>query len=468
MTDKKRGSFQITSVTLDFDRASAESSQKAAFPDSDGPRQQQPIGNPPATGGQGRAHSPSCNSELPSACPGTGGSKRGVLVVAEPVDSLVPPTFLLPSSPGSFAAGKVGEGEACCVGSALLDLSRTALHSSSSSQPGTPLSIRKQFSLDQGGAQCWLPGPTPQSPSRFRVVRLGQGLGEPYCRGRWTCIDFLDRDGLDKLGLRRVMENMRHTHSLDLVDMTGLGISGGEGAVLAPSAHIHTLNSGYLDNSQGTLGVLASDTGSGEGTSGKPSFQAEEEPDSPAGEHPAEHPPRDSPLHTDQSRLKPEDVLCPPLMSNIPCSISRQHQQGSFPFLSASRHLLLSRRSGHSTPALHLDLNIKPESLATPLNQERGLHHSVASDHSSSALSLAQSMFGVGGAFDLDSESGSSKSMMAIDSKIEQAMDLVKTHLMLAVREEVELLREQIAELTERNTQLERENYFLRSMKERE
>ncbi|XP_048884199.1 TSC22 domain family protein 1 isoform X1 [Brienomyrus brachyistius] len=64
--------------------------------------------------------------------------------------------------------------------------------------------------------------------------------------------------------------------------------------------------------------------------------------------------------------------------------------------------------------------------------------------------------------------SGSSNSMIAIDNKIEQAMDLVKTHLMMAVREEVEVLREQIKELTERNAQLERENYILRALQERD
>ncbi|KAM9834537.1 TSC22 domain family protein 4-like isoform X2 [Syngnathus typhle] len=54
-------------------------------------------------------------------------------------------------------------------------------------------------------------------------------------------------------------------------------------------------------------------------------------------------------------------------------------------------------------------------------------------------------------------------SVVAIDNKIEQAMDLVKSHLMLAVREEVELLREQIRELQERNQQLEAENRALRA-----
>lgn len=51
----------------------------------------------------------------------------------------------------------------------------------------------------------------------------------------------------------------------------------------------------------------------------------------------------------------------------------------------------------------------------------------------------------------------------AIDNKIEQAMDLVKSHLMYTVREEVEVLKEKIAELMEKIQQLETENNFLKS-----
>ncbi|XP_045488450.1 protein bunched, class 1/class 3/D/E isoforms-like isoform X4 [Pieris napi] len=61
----------------------------------------------------------------------------------------------------------------------------------------------------------------------------------------------------------------------------------------------------------------------------------------------------------------------------------------------------------------------------------------------------------------LDSASGTSA--VAIDNKIEQAMDLVKSHLMFAVREEVEVLKERIAELMERINQLEVENSYLRA-----
>ncbi|XP_055086624.1 TSC22 domain family protein 1 isoform X3 [Periophthalmus magnuspinnatus] len=61
-------------------------------------------------------------------------------------------------------------------------------------------------------------------------------------------------------------------------------------------------------------------------------------------------------------------------------------------------------------------------------------------------------------------KSSSGASVVAIDNKIEQAMDLVKSHLMYAVREEVEVLKEQIKELIERNSQLEQENTLLKTL----
>ncbi|CAJ0938399.1 unnamed protein product, partial [Mesorhabditis belari] len=52
--------------------------------------------------------------------------------------------------------------------------------------------------------------------------------------------------------------------------------------------------------------------------------------------------------------------------------------------------------------------------------------------------------------------------VIAIDNKIEQAMDLVKTHLTFAVREEVEVLRSTIMELEAKVQQLEAQNVVLR------
>ncbi|XP_029988896.1 TSC22 domain family protein 2-like [Sphaeramia orbicularis] len=73
-------------------------------------------------------------------------------------------------------------------------------------------------------------------------------------------------------------------------------------------------------------------------------------------------------------------------------------------------------------------------------------------------------LFGIPISMDGDDDSSSGASVVAIDNKIEQAMDLVKSHLMYAVREEVEVLKEQIKELYERNSVLERENAVLKSL----
>ncbi|KAK5847701.1 hypothetical protein PBY51_016809 [Eleginops maclovinus] len=80
------------------------------------------------------------------------------------------------------------------------------------------------------------------------------------------------------------------------------------------------------------------------------------------------------------------------------------------------------------------------------------------------SISFLSSVLGKEGASVRVDNSSSGASVVAIDNKIEQAMDLVKSHLMYAVREEVEVLKEQIKELIERNTQLEQENNLLKNL----
>ncbi|XP_029930247.1 TSC22 domain family protein 2-like isoform X2 [Myripristis murdjan] len=80
------------------------------------------------------------------------------------------------------------------------------------------------------------------------------------------------------------------------------------------------------------------------------------------------------------------------------------------------------------------------------------------------ATPTVNSLFGIPIPVDGDEDSASGTNVVAIDNKIEQAMDLVKSHLMYAVREEVEVLKEQIKELCERNSVLERENAVLKSL----
>ncbi|XP_068557701.1 TSC22 domain family protein 2-like [Cebidichthys violaceus] len=80
------------------------------------------------------------------------------------------------------------------------------------------------------------------------------------------------------------------------------------------------------------------------------------------------------------------------------------------------------------------------------------------------ATPTVNSLFGIHIPVDGDVDRASGTNVAAIDNKIEQAMDLVKSHLMYAVREEVEVLKEQIKELFERNSVLERENAVLKSL----
>ncbi|XP_077634869.1 TSC22 domain family protein 1 isoform X1 [Crocuta crocuta] len=95
---------------------------------------------------------------------------------------------------------------------------------------------------------------------------------------------------------------------------------------------------------------------------------------------------------------------------------------------------------------------------------------SAVSDGSSSSLAAPASLFPLKvlplttPLVDGEDESSSGASVVAIDNKIEQAMDLVKSHLMYAVREEVEVLKEQIKELIEKNSQLEQENNLLKTL----
>lgn len=115
--------------------------------------------------------------------------------------------------------------------STLLSIVQAAVSSGSSSQPTTPTPKRKFISSDTlgNGASC----------SRFRVVRLAVGgaggnrRGEPYCRGRWTCTDFLElKEGTR---FKRLMDTMRHAHSLDSLEMIGRDPESGR-----DPAHRHT------------------------------------------------------------------------------------------------------------------------------------------------------------------------------------------------------------------------------------
>ncbi|XP_018589254.1 TSC22 domain family protein 4 isoform X5 [Scleropages formosus] len=420
---KKRSGFQITSVTSDY-----------------GPS---PLGTSPPHGASVSAD-PDAGKEVLNGTPSGAGT-------GESGDHR--PAF----RSGSLTGDDGGRFEASVPnGPVLLDVVRNVQRHASTSQPGTPRALRRHAAASQeltAGAQ------SPQS-SRFRVVRLGQGLGEPYRRGRWTCVDFLEREGGEERGLRRVMDSMRHAHSLESLETVGLG--GVEGG-FKPLGQVRALKAGHMVHSQGTTHLRAHLGGEG-GVLGRPSCR--EQGDTKLWTFSSGPP---SPSHRERFNVRLVEAASPP----------PGQQQQDARVRSPPHYLSASGRPRHIPPPLRLDVDPvgKPllrETLSQPSSPGRALsrdglfQHAVQPSPHPSALSLAQSMFGAEGSFDLDDDSASGGSMIAIDNKIEQAMDLVKTHLMMAVREEVEVLREQIKELSERNAQLERENHILRALRERE
>ncbi|XP_051251804.1 TSC22 domain family protein 1 [Dicentrarchus labrax] len=296
--------------------------------------------------------------------------------------------------------------------SVVLNVLQSAVSSStlqgSSSQPTTPSLKRKYISHDasgQGGCS-----------SRFRVVRLvvggvgGGGRGEPYRRGRWTCMDFMERQ--EGVGFRRVMDTMRHAHSLESLEMIGCDIDRGG---------VH---------SQDTAHLLAHPLRGREG----------------AGLVLRSGPP--SPTHQEPINIRLLDC-------KEPIGVHGFDSKPPPP----------SPRPRNVPPPLRLDVDAAGRSVlrlshSQPSSPPAGPYHPILTPiQTPAAFSLDQTIFNLPG-----EASSSSNSLIAIDNKIEQAMDLVKSHLMLAVREEVELLKEQIRELQERNQQLERENHILRTL----
>ncbi|XP_005080487.2 LOW QUALITY PROTEIN: TSC22 domain family protein 4 [Mesocricetus auratus] len=298
--------------------------------------------------------------------------------------------------------------------------------------------------------------PPPGAPaSRFRVVKLPQGLGEPYRRGRWTCVDVYERD-LEPPSFGRLLEGIRGAsggtggRSLDSrLELASLGISPPNpppGLSQGPTSWLRpppTSPGPQARSFTGGLGQLAGPgkakvetaplsasppqqrppgPGTGDSAQPLPSLRV----DAGSGSSAAGTPPlsrrRDGPVRLRMELVGPDDTGKVAPIDSRP-----------------------------NSPALYFDASLvhaSPDPFGAAAAQ---------------SLSLARSMLAISGHLDSDDDSGSG-SLVGIDNKIEQAMDLVKSHLMFAVREEVEVLKEQIRDLAERNAALEQENGLLRAL----
>ncbi|XP_072315393.1 uncharacterized protein [Eucyclogobius newberryi] len=110
--------------------------------------------------------------------------------------------------------------------------------------------------------------------------------------------------------------------------------------------------------------------------------------------------------------------------------------------------------SGPPSPTMHQGGPVPPQHKPRPLQLLTDAQRQCRSQPSSPPLSLRNALFGP----------AHSSCSSPIDNKIEQALDLVKTHLKMAVRDEVHVLRETIRDLQNQNQLLEQENRILRTI----
>ncbi len=78
---------------------------------------------------------------------------------------------------------------------------------------------------------------TVSCTSRFRVIKLDHGTGEPFRRGRWTCTEFYEKDSEGSAGSRTV-DSIRHASAaLDPAADRDSGLGHTGGSVVAAATH---------------------------------------------------------------------------------------------------------------------------------------------------------------------------------------------------------------------------------------
>ncbi len=78
---------------------------------------------------------------------------------------------------------------------------------------------------------------TVSCTSRFRVIKLDHGTGEPFRRGRWTCTEFYEKDS-EGSAVSRTVDSIRHAGAtLDPAADRDSGLGHTGGSVVAPATH---------------------------------------------------------------------------------------------------------------------------------------------------------------------------------------------------------------------------------------
>ncbi|XP_062849811.1 TSC22 domain family protein 2 isoform X2 [Trichomycterus rosablanca] len=338
------------------------------------------------------------------------------------------------------------------------------------------------------------PGPQPVGcSSRFRVIKLDHGTGEPFRRGRWMCAEFYDKEPEASTIAGRTSDGVRHAGE-HLADRdSGLGVSvvpqaGSDAtvAVLDPASQHHPFDPANEVNKAVPAQPLAPPhtlltTGHGgmnqasllQKSPVTPQLYPNRAP--PNAQLPMSHhmPNRTAMLPAPNLDFHAQHLSLPlkvPGELNVSMSAGQSaHPPNLMEWAGVMASLApasVLQYSGLAVAAQNLPASGVGGVPAPDVGRRKSDAAAAAAPEEAGLVSnpVVNSLFGIAIPIDGDEDSASGASMVAIDNKIEQAMDLVKSHLMYAVREEVEVLKEQIKELYERNSVLERENAVLKSL----
>ncbi|XP_078613521.1 uncharacterized protein LOC144883133 isoform X2 [Branchiostoma floridae x Branchiostoma japonicum] len=310
--------------------------------------------------------------------------------------------------------------------------------------------------------------------SRFRVVKIEPSV--PTKRGRWVCTDFTDQQlNKENVGIKADFSDLRVNEDKE---------GGGSGSSSAASS-VHYIP-GQDPNAENPIGMplesVISQGGmmGGQGQPGMSQVQpnvSQIQPTHPQGQPNVSTqqpqsvtpmaPSKGKPEFTSQNSMEgfSKDVAASlqPIPNSANLSTARTLPGSSQSAAMDSGKVYNYHDRWNYSAASQADLSASNPAamlLAAAMGSPR-LENPL--DSGEFPIGSATIHAGSQGMAD-NSEEGATNApnVVAIDNKIEQAMDLVKSHLMYAVREEVEVLKEQIKELIERNQQLERENNLLK------
>uniref|UniRef100_A0A4W4GD72 TSC22 domain family member 2 n=1 Tax=Electrophorus electricus TaxID=8005 RepID=A0A4W4GD72_ELEEL len=376
---------------------------------------------------------------------------------------------------------------------------------------------------------------TASCSSRFRVIKLDHGTGEPFKRGRWTCTEFYEKDPEGSV-ISRTVDSIRHPNVTEQGTErdSGLGATGGSVATqagLSNQGPDSALDSASLQASphqfdpqvqveygQQHLPLTVAQThpgtslpvghGVSQGPSPVPTPAAGGVLGVPGdigglpgglplpASQPGSSVPSLLPQHgtgmlggvaplaqgssvqlgqyspanaTHSLAAAPQSATALPVSAGAIPSLGAAGGAG-MPMSSTGMpaHAQVPRNSGlPGVTATGSGFGQPEESrrksdapLLAPLVPGKEAGKPLIADDLPLSNPAVNSFFGIPIPIDGDDDS----QILKVSVFCSSVQDLVKSHLMFAVREEVEVLKDQIKELYERNSVLERENAVLKSL----